>query len=465
MSWYNPASWFNNVSFQKKGKDYVYLLTNNGLGEFISCFNGGYSEANMMTMFEAVPEFAAVIDAVASRVKNGTYKLVDKKTGEEIEENKLWNKISTQPNWQFTFKDMLYHAIVYKYCTGNLYGFSYIPETLTIKHANIMAVWLLPAHYVWIKMKAPRPSYLTTLEAKEFIDLYQYNGGDSMSQIKPDYITHQVYLKVGNATDIVQGKGISPFKAAEYPLSNLIAVYKSRNAIYVKHGPLGFLVSKKSDVSGQIALTPDEKKQVRDDLMNDYGVTGGDKSLVGITAQPMEFIKTGANIQELEPFKETLADTAALAGVVGVPMALIPKTEESKFANLDIAERNFYDNKIIPEAEAMCDFLTKLGHFDEIGAKVVVTFDNIKALQDDEVKKAQAFNVTTQATTQLYDDGHITKNQLLEKLGYEGITGGDDYIDEEERKALKLGPKQPKDPNNIDDGQDPEEGEEDNAKQ
>ena len=45
-------------------------------------------------------------------------------------------------------------------------------------------------------------------------------------------------------------------------MSNLIAVYEARNVIYVKRGGLGFIVSKKTDATGSIALTDDEKEQL-----------------------------------------------------------------------------------------------------------------------------------------------------------------------------------------------------------
>ena len=77
--------------------------------------------------------------------------------------------------------------------------------------------------------------------------------------------------------------------------------------------------------------------------------------------------------------------------------------------------------------------MTELGRFDELNYKVVVDFSHVTCLQDDAAKKAQALNYTTQAVTQLYDDGHITRNQLLNELGQEPISGGDDYISEEER--------------------------------
>ena len=430
---FNPSSFFSNIFYFQQGKENVYLLTDPNLGNMLSVFTGGYSESNMMVLAQSLPELHFVVNAVASRVKNGKYKLVDDTTGEEITDNKLWNKIKKQPNWQYTFDEFIWHAVFDRLVTGNRYGFSYCSGmTMGVKptHKNIEALWLIPPHYTFIVPKTPRPSYLTTLTADEYIQHFHYTGGDSMMDIIPQYITHDIYMKVGDATDIVTCKGVSPFKAAEYPLSNLVAVYSARNVIYVKRGALGMMVSKKSDMGGNIALTPEEKKEAQKDMQERYGVTGN-KNPVGITSQPLDYIKMGASIQELEPFKETEASCAALCGIIQVPIALMPKGSDAKFLNLDIAERNIYENVIFAEAESICAFFTKMGHFADIKAHVEVSFDHISALQDDALKFAQAALATGQAAIELVNAGMITVNEGREMIDREAVQGGDEFSEDE----------------------------------
>jgi hypothetical protein len=431
---FNPSSWFNNVFFRKEGENYVYKLTDPNLGDLVSVFNGGYSESNMMKLVQIMPELMFICNGVAQRVKNGVYKLVADKDGSVVEDDELWNKmVSEGPNWQFKFDEFIWHAVMHRFATGNRYGYSYCRgATMGVKpkHNTIEGIWLIPPHYMAIFMKNPRPSYLTTTTVSEYVDHYHYTG-DTMGDILPDFITHDVYMKMGDTTDIVTGKGVSPFKAAEYPLSNLTAVYSARNVIYVKRGPLGAIVSAAKDAGGSVALGPDEKQEVIDDLQTRFGL-GKNQSPFAFTAQPLDFKTFGSTIKDLEPFKETEADTAAICGIIGFPTSLMPKSGESKFSNLDIAERNLYENIIFAEAESICKFLTAVGHFKEVGCHVEVSFDRISALQDDALKNAQALSYNTEASIALFNGGFITENELREHVGREAVDGGDDYIQGED---------------------------------
>ncbi len=96
-------------------------------------------------------------------------------------------------------------------------------------------------------------------------------------------------------------------------MSNLIAVYEARNVIYVKRGGLGFIVSKKTDATGSIALTDDEKEQLLKQNFEKYGVRKGQVPY-GISDADIDFVRTNLSIAELQPFEETLADAINIAG-------------------------------------------------------------------------------------------------------------------------------------------------------
>lgn len=432
FSFGNPSSWFNNVFFAERGGDFIYSLTNPGLPDFKSVFNDGYSEANMMLLFQIIPEFFFPVNAIAGRVKQGDYKLIDK-DGKVVTDNNLWNKmLNDGPNWQYSFDDFIWHAVADRLVTGNRYGYAYTPSTLKLKHANIEALWLLPPHYTYPHMNPVRPSYLTTTKASEYVQYYQYTGGgDTMSQIPTDRVIHDIWMKMGDASDIITGKGISPFKAGEKPMSNIAAGYVARNAIFVKGGPMGAIVSAARDDAGTVAWTPEQKEEVIKDINTRYGFGAG-QSPFAVTNQPLDYIKMGSTIKELEPFRENEASAAALCGIVGVPVALMPKGTDAKYSNLDISERNLYENVIFAEAESICKFLQRLGRFDELGYTIVVSFDHVTCLQDDALKFAQAYKSKVDASMQLYKDGLITYNEMRVDIGKEPIDGGDKYREEME---------------------------------
>lgn len=398
-----------------------------------------------MTLVQSIPELMFVCNAVASRVKNGVYSLVSDKDGSEIEDNALWNKITANgPNWQYKFDEFIWHAVMHRLATGNRYGFSFSPSTRKLKHETIMAFWLLPPHYTTPKMKLPRPSYLTTLSASDYIEFYEYFGGGQGDKFTPEYITHDIFMKMGDSSDIISGKGVSPFKAGEYPLSNLVAVYAARNVIYVKRGPLGAIVGSAKDDAGSVALTTEQKDEAIQDLIGRFGF-GQNQMPFAFTGQPIDYKKFGSTIQELEPFRETEASAAALCGIMGIPVSLMPKGAEAKFSNLDIGERNIYENVIFAEAESICKFLTNLGHFHEVGAHVVVNFDHVTCLQDDALKNAQALQANAIAANILFQNGHITENELRARIGEDAVEGGDSYVVGDNDSTIDLDDEDDKD--------------------
>jgi len=418
---YSHSSYFDNVDYSREQGSHVYTLTGNS--NALDAIVGAYSETNLMVLLTEIPELFSIVDGIASRVKNGNYMLVDAE-GNEVLDNKLWNKITAGPNWQYDFKSFIYHSVIYLYITGNRYAYSFIPSLLKPKHENIQALWMLPSHYVNINMRKQLPSFLTTTKKTEYIESYDYTGDGPLNSISPELVTHQVSLKLGNSSDILTGKGVSVFKAASYPLANIVATYLARGKIFIQGGPLGAIVSKKSDDAGTVAITPQEREKLERDVYSRYGL-GKRQKPYAISDVPVEYIKFGDGIKDLMPYEETLADTVAIAGVAGYPMALIPKAAENKQTNLDTAMRDFYVDVIIPESESVCDMLTKAGRFYELGYKVICKFEDIPSLQDDALKQAQAYNTNATAAMQLYTQGHITQNQLLERLNMETITGGD----------------------------------------
>lgn len=136
-------------------------------------------------------------------------------------------------------------------------------------------------------------------------------------------------------------KSKSRLASQNKPMSNLIAVYEARNVIYVKRGGLGFIVSKKTDATGSIALTDDEKEQLLKQNFEKYGVRKGQVPY-GISDADIDFVRTNLSIAELQPFEETLADAINIAGAYGIPAVLVPRKDQSTFSNQATAEKSVY---------------------------------------------------------------------------------------------------------------------------
>jgi hypothetical protein len=426
-------------SKDKQG-NHFYRLTDRDLGVYQSCLAGGYSEANMITLFETIPEVFAPVDVIASRVQNGVFQLKKISTDEVVYDNKKWNQLTNRPNWRQTWESFIYAAVVYKYVCGNRYFYSYLPSTLKKKLDNITALWLLPPQYTEPKIKSNRPTVFTATSTNDVVEYYKVSIPGEPDKLSTDLVYHDAFIHFSLNSDNPL-KGIGPLRSDEMPISNLMAVYQARNAIYVKRGALGFIVGKKADVDGPIPLTPDEKDSIREEMQANYGVTGG-RDVVGITDVPIDFVRIAMSIEELQPFEETYASAAAIYGSLGVPRSFIPTKDGPTYTNGPADERKLYQDVIIKNGKEICQILNKVLGLDEIGCYADVSYDHVEVLQDDKKAKADVDKVRSETAITQYKEGLITKNQLLVAIGQEAVTGGDVYITDGKNPdpmAVKLG--------------------------
>lgn len=399
------------------------LTSKEDLGRFVSILSGDYSARNMITLFESIPEVFAPIDTIAAAVCSAEWQLRRLKDDEVIYDNKDWNRLYERPNWKQDWSKFIYNSVVYKYSTGNRYLWAYVPETLTIKLANVANLWSLPPQYTTAKVKANRPNFLQASSAADLVDYYDFASdlADKL-RIHPDQVVHDTYLDISldHRGDILRGE--TPLIACEYPMSNLCAVYEARNVIYVKRGSLGFIVSKKGDASGLQALTKSEKEELLKDYHSTYGLKRG-KSPVSITSLPVDFIKTGLSIKELEPFTETDASSDAIYAVLRVPRELKPRSQGATYENQKQASRGLYTKVAIPEAMQLAASISKLLKLADAGFYLFPCFDKIEDLQENKKEKSDVDWRNNETYRVRFLHGVITLNDWIAQTGGEPVTG------------------------------------------
>lgn len=426
MAWYNPFSWKRGVVYENIGGTHTYTLTTPEYGEFRSCFRGGNSDANVLTMFKTLPEVFAPINGIASRVCNGRF-VVKRMSNDEIVYSKTeLNKLLDSPNPFMRWGQFVYNAIVYKY-SGNRYIYAKVPSTMSMSYKNISALWLLPPQYTQIHLKSQHPDFFDITTTSDLVEKYQVDWNGRNVFLDPRFVSHDTPIHIDACDTDSPLKGISPIVADEYPMSNLCAVYEARNVIYVKRGALGAIVSKKSDASGLISMTPSEKISVINDMQGSYGLSAG-QSPFAITDVPVEWMGFGMSIKDLEPFTETKVCADAIAASLQYPPELLPSGEkQTAYANRHSAEKSLYQNVIINDGKEICNLINNLLNLREDGLYIDVSYDHIEVLQEDKKAAADTFKVKTESVIKLFDKGFITKNRGLVLLDEEEVSGFDVY--------------------------------------
>lgn len=343
--------------------------------------------SNFMELFRSIPEVAWPIDYIARRISEAHYDL------KRIKDDSLvWcnrqnvDSFPKSPNPVTTWKELLYQHFVYKLVTGNAFFRASMPDTFTedaIKCQFCDFYWELPSDKT--KVVPNNQGFGVPLfglaSRDDMIRGYKLNVEPYQQFLIP---AHQIWHDRDGMPEYLSSesflKARSRLESLRKPISNLIAVYEARNVIYVKRGAVGFIVSRKEDSTGTVALDPDEKKELLENFNKRYGLGEGQSPYV-VTDVPVDFVQTSMSITDLQPFEETLADAIVIAGRYGIPAVLVPRKDQATFSNQDAAEKSVYDSVIMPMAKRFCDDLTSFLGLDKKGYYLSADFGDVACLQ------------------------------------------------------------------------------------
>jgi hypothetical protein len=420
-----------------------YVVSGNSIKDILDTLRGEYTDRTLINLFSTVAEIFAPIDAIASRAAGARFGFRKKSTKAIVDNNPgLTRLIGDAVNPFQNFQQLFYEAIVYEYCTGKEFWYNNIPDTLAVDYKNIATQYNLPADRITIEVPE-RIKIFSAIKIEDVIQKYILDkGGNDETPFTTNTVLYRRRANLNWKARKIEGR--SPLLSAEMAIANLIAVYQARNTIYVKRGAMGMWVSKKTDHSGNVSLTPTEKRDLRDELQKDYGIAGNvkKKHTIGYTDAPVDFIQSSMSIKDLEPFEETKADAAAIYGVLGVPYELAPKPQGETFSNQLTAEKSFYQNVIIPLVASYCKSLTNAWGIGKWDYELYATWGHIEVLQDNKKEEADRRSKVVEYATKQYKDGAITYNEWLKEMGYP-IRGTefDKYINDLESvpMAVKIG--------------------------
>jgi len=426
MAWYNPKTWGENLNkrniqipekvfIEREGGYYEYSeYEPQHLENYLESFLGGhYSKQNYINLFYCLPEIFAPVNEIASRVADANWQLRKNSNDEVVYNDPYFNKLFEYPNPLMNFKQFIWQSVCYELLTGANFQYINRPSTLQPTFDNIISLWNLPTSRLNIELKKNVDIYSST----SMSDLVQsYKEGQRVFEVKNVLPFIQLDIAFGNEAN----KFVSPLQGASIAIKNLIPVYEARNVIYVKRGALGFIVSKKTDASGTMALTPKEKQDAQDAYQANYGLQRG-KNQVGVSSAPVEYIDTSMSIQELQPFEETLSNAIAIYSALRVPPHLVPSKDKSTFNNAKADMKSFYSDVIIPMANKYAQSYTRFFNIDR--KYVHADFSHIPILQEDRKEKADVEKILGSVWLERWNNGVCSLNDWIVSNDGEKGTG------------------------------------------
>lgn len=369
---------------------------------------------NFITLYESVPEVFFPVRYLVDKIVKGNFMLKSTKDDSVVFSNDSINKFLTQPNALQSFDEFVSLHFLYKFLTGNSFiKASVFSETQKELWKRCDDYWVLPSGSVDIVAYNKAPLF-SPANVSDIIQYYRLSYSGIMDDMPPETVLHIKESNVNTFTCNLKGQSrlVSQIK----PISNLISVYEARNVIYTKRGALGVIVSRKKDDTGTVALTPDEKENIRKEYNTVYGL-GEDKYPVAIIETDTDFIRTSMSIQELQPFDETLQDAISIAGAFSIPAQLVPRKDNSTFNNQQTAERSVYYNIIIPEAKSFVRSLTRFLGLENSGLYLDVDYSDVDALQSGNKERQQTLNIISVKCKNEFLSGVITLNDWRAQIG------------------------------------------------
>lgn len=423
------------VYIEKEANNYEYSLEEPSsvklkLNELLY---GHYSHNNFIELFYCLPEVFAPVHEIAKRVSDANWQF-RKDWNDEIDyKDTDFNRLFSQPNPLTSMKDFVYQAVCYEILTGKQLWFFNIPTALPQEYKSIVGWWNLPAHLVKADLIKNKDPY-TAIELKDFVSKWKMplNGGERIFETEKILSICNLNLASGNNVNDTKSLLIG----AEKAIKNLIPVYEARGAIYLKRGSMGFLVSNKKDDGGAVALTKGEKKELIKDVNDTYGLTNN-KATIGITNQPISFVKTQMSISEMQPFDETLADAVAIYKVLRVPRHLVPSKDNSTFSNADADMKSFYSDVIIPWAKRYAEKWTSYMNLQEYRRYIYPDYSHIDVLQINKKEKAEVDKTNGIVWAQRWSMGACTLNEWI--TSYDGIKGTGELFN---KKLSEMSPEE-----------------------
>ena len=197
--------------------------------------------------------------------------------------------------------------------------------------------------------------------------------------------------------------GLSPLSQSQVAIASSNELFYTQERLFKNLGTSGLLASK-----GDIPLLQDEKEamqQVYDNL-----TTGHNKFKTKIVGSGVEYIRTGANFNDVQASKYRVEDLRIAASVFGVPSQCFGDTHRA-YNNTEEAYIQ-KDNVVADYVNYLCKELVKYLTNDE---NLILQVDRKKvprlAKQDVETKQKNDLNIISH-----YQSGILTAQEAREKI-------------------------------------------------
>lgn len=389
--------------FSFGGNDYFFALNN---------------EKDFLQAYRLCPPLKAIVGKRAKAFNSGTLGIVNHSTGKPATGRTELKAFLDRPNIlqsgdQFLAQQNIYLDI-FGYCPVLTMRPSGMPDELG-------GVWNLPP---WLFDLNYTTKWLNQFKFEGiYKEFFIYWNGE---RVPLDMKNVRFIFDDGIGTDHDSNLTIpdSRLVGLEYPVSNIVAAYKSRNTLITKRGAIGILSNEMEDNSGNIAMRPGQKDDLQKDFAK-YGLVGQPFQII-VSDAKLKWQQMGFPTSELMLFEEIEDSINRICDAYGYPSVLLARSQGATFENQKVARRDLIENTIIPECKSRLIQFTRILSPDDT-IEIVRDYSGLMVFQEDEKLKSDSRLAKDTTCEKEYDNNLITKNDWLRALGLPTIEGGDFY--------------------------------------
>ncbi len=371
--------------------------------------------------FVSVPEVNAIFNLRARAAGNMRIIAVDSVTGLEIPTpNDRIIQLINEPNYFQSREELFGQTTLFRDIFGNEVIYAMTPRTIK----NPTGLFTLPYQNITIEnnngsLSGTGPFYLNKQLPKSIVYFYKDSDGRKYP-LNSDNLLHlnDNNIKTNNSVDYL--KGMSKLDALQAPIENLIAAYEARNVLIVNRGAIGILSNASKDgIGGAGPMDKKETKRLQQEFKR-YGLTKGQWQVI-ITNLSLSWQQMAIDVDKLKLFEETREDTLKICDAYGTPYEMLSSIRNTTFDNKKEAQRQWYRDTIIPEANTRIAGINRKFKLAERGYRLVPKFDHLPIFETERKERAQSLLLTVNALTKALEDEAISIEQYQLELKKFGI--------------------------------------------
>ncbi len=372
-------------------------------------------EKDFLLAYNLCAPLKAIVSKRAKAFNSGKFQIVNKNTEKPATGRDALKQLLYQPNVlqsgdQFQAQQNIYLDI-----------FGYCP---LLKMAPVgmptetFAMWNLPP---WLFDLEYTTKWLSQFAMDGiFSKFYIYWNGD---KVEIDMKNVGFIFDDGIGTEVDSNLLIpdSRLVSLEYPVSNIVAAYKSRNTLITKRGAIGIISNESEDESGTVALKNGEKEALQKDFAK-YGLVGQPFQII-VSDAKLKWQQMGYPTSELMLFEEIQDDIDRLCDQYGFPPELLARSKDTTFDNKKQARKDLIENTIQPESQSRLRQLTRIvAPTDTID--ISRDYSGLTVFQEDAKFEAQLLESKVKSLSQALKDNAITELEYRGELFKLGIGDG-----------------------------------------